>query len=65
MNYLCEDLKPESVTVIPFDASVNKDKVQFFDQGEEVEKINIKGRGGRVQPVFDYIERRGSKLIVL
>jgi len=63
LNYLCEDLKPESVTVIPFDASVNKDKVQFFDQGEEVEKINIKGRGGTcVQPVFDYIEETGIEV---
>ena len=63
LNYLCEDLKPESVTVIPFDASVNKDKVQFFDQGEEVEKINIKGRGGTcVQPVFDFIEETGIEV---
>jgi predicted metal-dependent peptidase len=60
LNYLCETLNPESVTVIPFDASVNADKVQFFDQGEEVEKINIKGRGGTcVQPVFDYIDETG------
>ena len=59
-----QTLQPESVTVIPFDASVNADKVQFFDQGEEIEKINIKGRGGTcVRPVFDYIEQV-SRLIV-
>ena len=62
-KHLCEELNPESVTVIPFDADVNKDKVQFFDQGEEIDKINIKGRGGTcVQPVFDFIEEKGIEV---
>ena len=55
INAISEDIKPRSVTVITCDARIQT--VRRYEQGEEIEKIEINGRGGtRVKPVFDYIE---------
>jgi len=55
INAISEDIKPRSITVITCDAQIQT--VRRYEQGEEIEKIEINGRGGtRVRPVFDYIE---------
>ena len=55
INAISEDIKPRSITVITCDAQIQT--VRRYEQGEEIEKIEINGRGGtRVKPVFDYIE---------
>ena len=55
INAISEDLKPRSITVITCDASVQT--VTRYEQGEEIQMIEIGGRGGTlVKPVFDYIE---------
>tara|TARA_R100001460_G_scaffold25992_1_gene52395 strand:+ start:187 stop:1311 length:1125 start_codon:yes stop_codon:yes gene_type:complete len=55
INAISEDIKPRSITVITCDAQIQT--VRRYEQGEEIQKIEINGRGGtRVKPVFDYIE---------
>ena len=55
LNAISRDIKPQSITVITCDAKIQT--VRRYEQGEEVEKIEIGGRGGtRVSPVFQYIE---------
>ena len=55
INAISEDIKPRSITVITCDAKIQT--VRRYEQGEEIQKIEINGRGGtRVKPVFDYIE---------
>ena len=55
LNAISADIKPRSVTVITCDARVQT--VRHYDQGEEIEMIEVNGRGGTlVRPVFDYIE---------
>jgi len=55
INAISEDLKPRSITVITCDARVQT--VKRYEQGEEIQMIEIGGRGGtEVKPVFDYIE---------
>ena len=55
LNAISQDIKPQSITVITCDAKIQT--VRRYEQGEEVEKIEIGGRGGtRVSPVFQYIE---------
>ena len=55
INAISEDLKPRSITVITCDARVQT--VTRYEQGEEIQMIEIGGRGGTlVKPVFDYIE---------
>ena len=56
INAISEDLKPRSITVITCDARVQT--VKRYEQGEEIQMIEIGGRGGtEVKPVFDYIEK--------
>jgi predicted metal-dependent peptidase len=63
LNYISEKFSPEQVTVIPFDGNVKEDKVQVFDKGEIIEKLDIKGRGGtNVAPLFDYIEKEQMEI---
>ena len=55
INAISEELKPRSITVITCDARVQT--VKRYEQGEEIQMIEIGGRGGTlVKPVFDYIE---------
>ena len=55
LNAISQDIKPQSITVITFDAEVQT--VRRYEQGEEIEKIEIGGRGGTmVSPAFRYIE---------
>ena len=55
INAISEDIKPRSITVITCDSKIQT--VRRYEQGEEIQKIEINGRGGtRVKPVFDYIE---------
>jgi len=59
INAISEDLKPRSITVITCDARVQT--VTRYEQGEEIQMIEIGGRGGTlVKPVFDYIEEHQS-----
>ena len=54
-NQLIEDFNPRSVTLIVCDADVQS--VTRYEQGEPVEAVEAKGRGGtRVKPVFQYVE---------
>ena len=56
INAISEELKPRSITVITCDARVQT--VKRYEQGEEIQMIEIGGRGGtEVKPVFDYIEK--------
>jgi len=56
VNAISADIKPRSVTVITCDAVIQT--VRRYEQGEEIEKIEVNGRGGtEVRPVFDYIEK--------
>ena len=58
INGLAQDMQPRSITVIGCDAKVQS--VDYYGQGEDVQSINSKGRGGtEVTPVFDYIEEHG------
>ena len=58
LNAVTEELSPESVTVIVCDTRVRE--VHHFGQGEVIDTLDIKGRGGtRVTPVFDYIDEHG------
>ena len=58
LNAVTEELSPESVTVIVCDTRVRE--VHHFGQGEVIDALDIKGRGGtRVTPVFDYIDEHG------
>ena len=55
LNAISQDIKPQSVTVITCDAEIQT--VRRYEQGEEIEKIEVNGRGGTlVSPVFQYIE---------
>ncbi|MBG38769.1 MAG: hypothetical protein CL857_02500 [Cryomorphaceae bacterium] len=55
LNNMSEDHKPRSLTVITCDSEIQS--VETYGQGDIVDKIECKGRGGtRVKPVFDYIE---------
>ena len=54
LHNITEDHKPRSVTVITCDADVQS--VTRYEQGEIIDSIECKGRGGtRVEPVFNYI----------
>jgi predicted metal-dependent peptidase len=58
INGMAQDMQPRSITVIGCDAKVQS--VDYYGQGEDVQSINSKGRGGtEVTPVFDYIEQHG------
>ena len=58
INGMAQDMQPRSITVIGCDAKVLS--VDYYGQGEDVQSINSKGRGGtEVTPVFDYIEEHG------
>ena len=58
INGMAQDMQPRSITVIGCDAKVQS--VDYYGQGEDVQSINSKGRGGtEVTPVFDYIEEHG------
>ena len=58
INGLAQDMQPRSITVIGCDAKVQS--VDYYGQGEDVQSINSKGRGGTEgTPVFDYIEEHG------
>jgi len=58
LNAFIEDCQPDSVTVIFCDTAVKS--VEYLTQGELLEDVVIRGRGGtRVEPVFDYIEEQG------
>ena len=37
MNALSKDIKPDSITVIPFTSRVDVDGIKRFEQGEEIE----------------------------
>lgn len=53
-----QDYAPESLTVISCDSEIQH--VEHYAQGETVETLSTKGRGGtRVAPVFDYLEEQG------
>ena len=53
---LVEDFCPRSVTVVQFDSEVQK--VDTFDDGDFIDKIEFTGRGGtRVEPAFKYLDR--------
>ena len=55
LNNMSEAHKPKSLTVITCDSEIQS--VETYGQGDIVDKIECKGRGGtRVKPVFDYIE---------
>ena len=55
---LVEDFAPRSVTVVQFDSNVQK--VDTFENGDFVSKIEFTGRGGtRVEPAFNYLDRGG------
>ena len=55
---LVEDFAPRSVTVVQFDSNVQK--VDTFENGDFVSKIEFTGRGGtRVEPAFKYLDREG------
>jgi len=55
LNAISQDIKPQSVTIITCDAEIQT--VRRYEQGEEIEKIEVGGRGGTlVSPVFQYIE---------
>ena len=57
INYICEDITPEMVTVIYCDSKVQK--VDEFE-GDETFIPRVAGRGGtRFVPVFDEVEKRG------
>lgn len=52
---LIEDFMPESVTIIYADSGVQR--VEVFEKGEEIDRLNIKGKGGtRVQPAITWAE---------
>jgi predicted metal-dependent peptidase len=54
-NSISQDIKPSSITVITCDAEIQT--VRRYEQGEEVEMVELSGRGGTlVSPVFEYIE---------
>lgn len=58
INAISEDMSPRSITVIACDTQIQS--VQCYEQGETVEMLDAKGRGGtRVSPVFNYIEEQG------
>ena len=58
INGMAQDMQPRSITVIGCDAKVQS--VDYYGQGEDVQSINSKGRGGtEVTPVFNYIEEHG------
>ena len=53
---LVEDFAPRSVTVVQFDSKVQK--VDTFENGDFVSKIEFTGRGGtRVEPAFKHLDR--------
>ena len=55
LNAISQDIKPQSITVITFDAEVQT--VRRYEQGDEVDKIEVGGRGGTlVSPAFRYVE---------
>lgn len=55
---LVEEFMPSSVTVVQFDSIVQK--VDTFENGDFVNKIDFTGRGGtKVEPAFKYLEREG------
>ena len=55
---LVEEYTPRSVTVVQFDADVQK--VDTFEDGEFIDKIEFTGRGGtRVEPAFKYLDQAG------
>ena len=57
MNALSKDIKPDSITVIPFTSRVDVDGIKRFEQGEEIESLKINGTGGtKIRPAFQYID---------
>lgn len=54
LNAISEDMSPDSITVIGCDAEIQS--VNEYGQGEIIEELDCKGRGGtRVSPVFEHI----------
>lgn len=54
-NAVSEEFMPEMITVIYADSKVQK--VEEYEAGNVIERLNIKGRGGtRVRPAIDYAE---------
>jgi predicted metal-dependent peptidase len=57
MNALSKDIKPDSITVIPFTSRVDVDGIKRFEKGEEIESLKINGTGGtKIRPAFQYID---------
>ncbi len=55
MNAVSEDMQPQSITVVTFDAKVQT--VKRYEQGDIIETIEAGGRGGTcVSPAFQYVE---------
>lgn len=58
LNEITKKSGAESVTIITCDADIQD--VFKYGQGEEIDTIQCKGRGGtQVMPVFNYIEKEG------
>lgn len=56
INAISLEVNPRSITVIYCDSHIHN--VETYEQGEEVEKLTYKSRGGTyVMPVFNYIEK--------
>ena len=54
-NQMVDEMQPTSVTVITWDASVRS--VRRYEEGEQIEDIQIGGRGGTlVSPSFRHVE---------
>jgi len=57
MNALSKDIKPDSITVIPFTSRVDVDGIKRFEKGEEIDSLKINGTGGtRIRPAFKYVD---------
>lgn len=66
-NQMVEEMRPDSVTVITWDARVRT--VKRYESGDDINGIEIGGRGGTlVSPSFRYVEDEGvecDQMIVL
>lgn len=71
LNEITTTLCPKSVTVIPFDTSVAEEGIRHYEQGEEIDKVELVRSGGTsITPCFNYLEEHDlvgedTKVIVM
>lgn len=57
---IIDQTKPQRVIMVQHDTRITH--TQTFEQGEDLEDVKVKGRGGTdFRPVFDWIEQEGIK----